>query len=516
MPRRRVSVRKLEEVLRLRAAGHSISQIAQSVRLGQTTVQEYLVRARAAGVDWPLPEEMDAEGLEAKLFPASVGVPVRPVPDWLAVHRELKKPGHVTLKLLWLEWREEHPDGWGITQFCTHYRKWLSVQDPVMRTEYKAGERLFVDYAGDTVPVVDPQTGEIRQAQIFVATLGASGLVYVEASWDQTLSSWLMAHRRAFEFYGGSVAVLTPDNLKSGVTRACWYDPDINPSYSHLASHFNAIVLPTRTAAPRDKAAVESEVLVAERWILAPLRRRTFFSLGELNQALAVQREEVNTRHFRGLPTSRRELFEGFEREALRPLPSTPYEFAELKMVTVGIDYHVAFDHRFYSVPFQLIKQRLELRATGTTVEIFRGHGRVASHLREHGQRRYITDPEHRPASHRAHLEWTPERLLAWAGSIGEPVAEVASHIFETRPHPEHGYRAVLGLTRLAGRYGNERVAAACARALVKKTVSYTSISSILKNNLDRQPLPAVQLTLVPPVHENLRGADYYRSEQEA
>ncbi len=254
MPRRRLSVRKIEEVLRLQAAGRSRAQIAQSVSLGKTTVTEYLARAQRAGLSWPLPAGLDGESLEAQLFPASAKEAARPVPDWLHVHSELKKHRHVTLKLLWLEWREDHPEGWGFTQFCTHYRAWLQTQDPVMRTDYKAGERMFVDFAGDTMPVVDQETGEIRQAQIFVSALGASGLIYVEAVWDQTLPSWLMAHRRAWEFYGGCTEILTPDNLKSGVTRACWYDPDINPSYQHLAAHFNTTVLPTRAAAPRDKA----------------------------------------------------------------------------------------------------------------------------------------------------------------------------------------------------------------------------------------------------------------------
>lgn len=302
------------------------------------------------------------------------------------------------------------------------------------------------------------------------------------------------------------------------MTKACWYDPEINPSYLELARRYNTVVLPTRTGRPRDKAAVEVGVQVVERWVVAPLRNRRFFSLGELNQAIGVKFGEVNGRQFRGQPTSRRQLFEEIERAALQPLPVTRYEFTEIKPATANIDYHVEFDHHFYSVPYQLVRERVEAWATATTVEIYHRHRRVASHVREYGRRRYITDPEHRPASHRAHLEWTPSRLIKWAGSIAPEAAAVAERIILRWPHPEHGYRACLGLTKLARQYGNERVGAACARALAINSASYASVKSILKENLDRLPLPGVQVALVPPPpsHQNLRGAEYYRTEKEA
>jgi transposase len=513
-------MRKIGEVLRLKAAGLSIAEIARSAGLGRTTVYEYLGRAEAAGLSWPLPAELDAGQLEARLFPppSAERFARRPVPDWREVHRELKRGRHVTLRLLWLEWREDQPDGWGYSQFCARYHEWLGRQDVVMRLEHAAGERLFVDFAGDRMPVVDATTGEVTEMEIFVAVLGCSGLLYVEATRGQDLKSWLLAHVRAYHAYGGVSRTTVPDNLKSGVTKACWYEPEINPSYLELARHFGTIILPTRAAHPRDKAAVESGVLVVERWVLAPLRHRRFFSPAELNEAIAANTAEVNGRPFRGQPTSRRDLFEELERPALQPLPVTPYEFAEFKKVTANIDYHVEFERHFYSVPHRLVRQKLEVRATATTVEVLHRHQRVASHAREYGRRRYLTDPAHMPASHRAHLEWTPSRLIRWATTVGPAAAAVTRRILETRPHPEHGYRACLGLMSLARRHGKERVAAACVRALSVNAVSYTSVKSILDQNLDRVPLPTVQLSVVPspPAHENLRGAAYYHTEQEA
>ena len=508
-------MRKISEVLRLQAEGLSARQIGQSVGLARSTVGDYIERARRAGIGWPLPTDLDDAGLEAKLFPPVPAVASeRPEPEWRQVHRELKRGRHVTLQLLWLEWRADHPDGWAYSQFCLHYRRWLGLQDLVMRLEYQAGDRLFVDFSGDRMPVETPDG--TWQAEIFVAVLGASGYLYVEATRGQDLQSWLRAHVNAFEFYGGVPAVVVPDNLKSGVTKACWYDPEINPSYLELARQYNTVVLPTRTARPQDKAVVEVGVQVAERWVLAPLRNRRFFSLDALNQAIAEKRAEVNARPFRGLPSSRRDLFTEIDKVALRPLPATRYEFATWKRGKLNIDYHVEFDHHYYSAPYQLVRQEVEVRATTSVVEVFHRGRRVASHRREHGRRRFITDPEHMPAAHRAHLEWTPSRLVAWAAKVSPAVAEVADTILRTRPHPEHGYRACLGLMRLVRTYGEERVTAACERALAINGVSYRSVESILKNGLDRVPLSPTRLTVVatPPVaHENLRGADYYRAE---
>jgi transposase len=336
-------MRKIGEILRLKAAGMSMRDIAASTGASTTTVYEYLTRAEGAGLSWPLPEGMDEDALQAKLFPRPSAelAARRPVPDWREVHRELKRKRHVTLRLLWLEWKQANPEGWGYSQFCWHYQRWLGTQDVVMRLSYKAGESMFVDFSGDRMEVVDPHSGEVTSVEVFVSVLGASGLLYAEATRGQDLGNWLLAHAHSYEFYGGVPEATTPDNLKSGVTKACYYDPEVNPSYLDLARHYGTVILPTRAAHPRDKAAVEAGVLSVERWVLAPLRNRRFFSLAELNAAMRQKLDELNSRCFRGEPTSRRELFEDIEKQALRPLPLNAYELAEWKKVTANIDYHV-------------------------------------------------------------------------------------------------------------------------------------------------------------------------------
>jgi transposase len=509
-------MRQVGEVLRLKAEGLSLRQISRSLGIGSTTVHEYLWRARAAGLEWPLPAGTGSEELEARLFRLEESGPhtTRPEPNWQEVHRELRRGRHVTLRLLWLEYRQAQPEGWGYTQFCVRYRRWQGHQDVVMRQEHPAGERAFVDFCGDTVPVTEEATGEVFEAQIFVAVLGASGYLYAEAVRRQDLESWLGVHVRALEFFGGVPRTLVPDNLKAGVTRACWYDPELNPSYLELARHYQTAVLPTRPRHPRDKAAVEVGVQVVERWVLAPLRKRRYFALAQLNADIAEQVAEVNGRPFRGLNISRRDLFVDLERPALRALPERRYEFATWRKAKVNIDYHVEFDLNYYSVPYRLVHEQVEVRATATTVEIFRNHQRVASHVRSHGRRRFITCPEHRPASHRAHLEWTPSRLLGWAAGISAEVEKVVDTILRTRPHPEQGYRACLGLMRLAKRYDPERLTAACERALALGSPSYRTVESILKTGQDRQPLPDTRPAATTPLaHENVRGAEYYRVE---
>ena len=515
MPRKRLPMRKVAEVLRLRAAGMSGREIARSVGTARSTVAEYCRRADEAGVSWPLPEVLDEEGLEALLFPESAPKVLRPVPDWAEVHKELRsRRHHMTLRLLWLEWKAAHPDSWGYSQYCEHYRRWLAVKDVVMRLSYRAGERMFVDFSGDKASWCDPETGEVHEAEIFVCVLGCSGMLYVEATRSQDLASWVGAHIHAWEAYGGVTEVTVPDNLRSGVTKACFYDPELNRTYAELAAHYQSIVLPTRTARPRDKGAVEAGVLTVERWVLAPLRNRQFFSLAELNAAIAALVAEVNARPFRGEKTSRMDLFCELEREALRPLPLSRYELAEWKKVTVSIDYHVSGpDKKFYSVPYQLVREKLDLRASATTIEVFKGTRRVASHVREHGRRRYITDPAHMPASHREHAEWTPSRLISWGTSVSASTGTFVERLLESRPHPEHAYRACLGLKNLGRKFGEDRLAAACARALAIGSISYSSVKSILAEGLDRVALPGASQVPAPPTHENLRGPAYWGEE---
>jgi transposase len=519
VPRKKLPMRKITEVLRLNAQGMSQRQIALSAGISKTAVREYLSRAEKAEVGWPLPEGMTAKTLEAALYPPPVVVPaaLRPVPDWRAIHRELKrKDCHVTLRLLWLEWKEANPSGWRYSRFCYHYAKWLESTDVVMRLSYGGGERMFVDFCGDKAPAwVHPASGEVHRDEVFVSVLGASGMIYAEAVDSQGLECWLMAHIHAWESYGGVAQITVPDNLKAGVRKACYYDPEINPSYAELAFHYDTVVLPARPGKPRDKAAAESGVMAVERWVLAPLRNRSFYSRAELNEAIAGKVAELNARAFRGEPTSRGELFAELEAPFLRPLPARRYEFARWRQAKVHIDYHLdAGDGHFYSVPYRYARAKVEVRLTSSTIEVFKDGERIASHARERGRRRYVTDPAHMPKSHRAHLEWSPQQMIDWAASTSQSAAELMEKLLASRPHPEHAYRAGMGIMALARRYGPERFEAACARAVASGAISYSSVKSILTEGLDRLPLPEAQPVPEPPDHHNLRGAGYYFTEE--
>lgn len=511
MAKERLSMRKIKEILRLKSMGLSSRQIALSVKIARSTVADYLERAQKAQLTWPIPADLDDVALQKMLFNDEEVKPrLRVEPDYNALHDELKKKG-VTLQLLWQEYLDSYSDGYRYSQFCQLYRDWQGTIDPCMRLPHKAGEKAFIDYAGMTMPVVDKDTGEVKEAQIFVAALGASSYTYAEATWTQELHNFISSHVRAFSFFGGTAAILVPDNPKQGVTKACYYDPDINPTYQDMAAHYSVAIIPTRPRAPKDKAKVESAVQVVERWILAPLRNRTFFSLSELNEAIFELLVKLNERPFQKLDGSRRSLFEELDRPALRPLPQTPYEFAAWKKAKVNIDYHIEVKGVYYSVPYKLIGTKVDVRLTSTTVEIFNDNKRVASHVRSHKRGTYITKDEHRPKSHREYLEWTPSRIINWAKETGEATAQLAEEIIKNKPHPEQGYRACLGIIRLSGRYGAERVEAACRRALLTGALRYKSVQSILATGLDKTPVEE-QIPLATVLHhENVRGSDYYR-----
>lgn len=513
MPAERLSMRKVREVLRLSWGGKlSTRAVALSCAIGRTTVREYLQRAERAGLSWPLPEELSDSELEARLFPPPVSPTnaPRPLPDWDVVHEELKRKG-VTLFLLWEEYKAVHPDGYEYSRFCDLYRQWAGKLPVWMRQDHKAGEKLFVDYAGMTMAVVSQRTGEVRQAQIFVATLGASNYTYAEATWTQTLPDWLASHVRALEFLGAVPSLIVPDNLRSGVSYSCRYEPDANPTYRDFAEHYGTAILPARAAKPRDKAKVESGVQGVERRILAKLRNRTFFTLTELNQAISALLVEYNRRPFQQLEGSRRSLFEKVDKPALSPLPPTRYEYADWEKARVNLDYHVRADDHYYSVPYRLVKEEVHIRLTITAVEIFHNGVRVASHLRSHQKHRHTTKKEHMPEGHRAHAEWTPERIIRWVGRAGEATAEVAERIIASRAHPEQGFRACMGIKRLGETYGTQRLEAACQRALAIQSPSYRSVKSILENGLDQKSLNPPSSDPPPIAHENLRGADYYQ-----
>jgi transposase len=506
-------MRKIREVLRLGLRqGRGRREIARSCGISPSTVTDYLRRAEEAGLTGEIVVELDDAALEAKLFPRrrpGASAP-RPLPDWAGIHRELRAKG-VTLQLLWQEYKATHPDGYELSQFYERYRRYKTKLDVVLRQDHKAGERMFVDYAGKTVPVFDRNTGEIREAEIFVAVLGASNYTYAEASWDQKLESWIASHIRAVEFFGGAADLTIVDNLHSAVTKACRYEPDLNPTYNDWARHYDTAILPARPRKPRDKAKVEAGVLVAERWILAALRRRTFFSLAELNRAIRELLDQLNDRPFQKLEGSRRSWFESIERSCLKPLPDTRYEIAYWKKAGVNIDYHVELDRHYYSVPYTLVKEKVWIRYTRTTVEILHRGRRVASDRRSYVPGKYTTVPEHMPKSHREHLEWTPSRIIAWGRKTGEATANVMQAILESRRHPEQGYRSCLGILRLGGSYAPERVEAACTRALAIGSASYKSVRSILESGLDRQALPKKTAPAQPIEHGNIRGNGYYR-----
>jgi len=504
-------MRKIEDVLRLHARGLSTRRISLATGVGKTTVIEYLRRATTAGLSWPLPAGLDEAGLERRLFPPPPSAKGRQFaePDWAAVHRELKRPG-VTLALLWDEYRGGHPAGYGYSAFCDHYRRWSGRLSPVMRQRHAAGERMFVDYSGTKMSVIDPATGAARPAEIFIAVMGASSMTYAEASWSQALPDWIGAHTRAFATFGAVPALVVSDNLKSAVIRACFFEPEVNRSYAEMAAHYGTAIRPARPYKPRDKAKVEVAVLLVQRWIVARLRNRQFFSLEELNAAIAEEVARLNARVSRHLGASRQHLFETIERPAMQPLPPEPFVHADWRKATVGLDYHVRLEGHHYSVPHELIRQRLWARLTASTVEIFRGGRRVACHRRAApGDMGATTLSDHMPASHRRYAEHTPQQLRERAARIGPATAILVDVILRDRPHPEQGFRSCLGILRLARSHGAERLEAACDRALEINARTLTSVRSILHNRLDgRRP---VQPPEAPPIpHANIRGPQFF------
>lgn len=509
-------MRQIREILRLKhECGLPNRGIARACSVGTGTVWEYLDRARRAGLGWPLPEDVDDAALEARLFPppAAPGV-VRVLPDLAQIHQELKRAG-VTLYLLWVEYLEAHPQGYRYSQFCELYRRFARKLSPSMRQVHRAGEKIFPDFSGKRPWIVDRRTGEVVPVELFVGVLGASSYTYAEATHSQELACWVGAHVRMFEYFGGCSEILVPDDLRSGVTVPCRYEPVPNRTYAELAAHYGAVVIPARPYRAKDKAKVEAGVLLVQRWILAALRNRTFFSFAEMNEAIWEKLRELNERPMKKLGVSRRELFERLERPALKPLPPNRYEMAEWKGCRVNIDYHVEVQHNYYSVPYQLLGERVEARATASTVEVFFKSRRITSHPRLSGRARHSTLKEHMPRSHRAHAEWSPSRLIGWAEKSGPATGRLVREILKSRPHPEQGYRSCLGLMRLGRRYGASRLEAACGRAERLGAYSYKSVKNILSAGLEAVPLePPAAATPTIPAHDNIRGAGYYHKEE--
>ena len=505
-------MRQIRETLRLHLqAGLSYSEVARALKLSKSVVGKYVSLARVADIDWSAAQTLSDEALEARLYqPAVPRASYQLAPDFGVVHQELKRPG-VTLMLLWEEYAIGNAQAYKYTSFCIKYREFALRQQRSMRQIHLAGEKLFVDYAGDTVPLVDAATGEITRAQIFVATLGASNYTFACATPRQTTADWIGAQVLALEFIGGAPKLIVPDQTRSLIKTRDRYDPEPNRTYEEFARHYGSVVLAARPAHPRDKPKVEAAVLLVQRWILARLRNRCFFNLAELNRAIGELLIDLNNRPFKKLPGCRRSAFESIDAPALRPLPTTRYAISRWKTgAKVNIDHHVEFEGHYYSVPHRLVGVKVDVRVTGELLECFASNQRVAGHIVSSVPGHFTTTPDHMPASHRAHLEWTPAKLIAWGQRIGVSTAAVVTWQMQHRPHPEQGYRACLGLLALVRRYSAERLEAACTRAMAIRAPYLKSVTNILKCGLDRQPslLPATSSPVIE--HENVRGPDYY------
>ncbi|NJO53571.1 MAG: IS21 family transposase [Bacteroidales bacterium] len=505
---RKLTMRQLRQMLRLHGDGVSAREIGRHLGVARSTVQENLKRAAAAGLCWPLPGELTDDVLEHRLF-AHAGVRPgqrrRAEPDWAELACELKKPG-VTLMILWEEYRGAVPDGYGYSRFCDLFRAFERRLTPTMRQDHVAGDKVFVDYSGKKLPIVDPVTGEVREAELFVAVLGASGFTFAEATWTQSLPDWIGSHVRMFRAYGGVPRLVVPDNLKSAVNKASFFDPDVNRSYGMMAAHYGVGVLPARPYKPRDKAKVENGVRFAQSGILGRLRRQTFFSLAEANAAIAAELDRINDHPIRRLGTTRRQLFEALERPALAPLPADDYVFAEWRLARVNVDYHVEFDGFLYSVPHTLIRQQVDVRATAHTIEVFHRGQRVAAHQRRYGGARHGTNPDHMPSAHRRYAEWTPERFRRWGRSIGPHTEALITAILAHRPHPEQGFRSCLGVLRLFRDLEPARAEAVAEHALAIGALTSKSVASLITHRREPKRPPATAVG----AHRNIRGSSYF------
>jgi len=520
MSRKGLPMHQVKEILRLSRDLHlGVREIARSLRLSPATISKYLEGARE--VPWPLPEDWNEQTLQKALLPKAgetEGRPRKKDASWDQIHLDRKKQKGVTLQLLWEEYLQTvgpGEEGYSYSQFCARYDEYVRRLRPSLRQVHVAGDKLFVDYAGTTVPIIDSRTGAVAcEAQIFVAVLGCSNYTYFEATESQALSHWIGSHTRAFRDMGGVTRALVPDNLKSGVDRPDFYEPLINETYQEMAVHYGTAILPAKIRRATYKAKAEKGVQVVTSWVLARLRKRTFFSLEELNQTLRTLREDLNARPFKKLPGSRKSTFEAVERAALGPLPKTPYEMGVWKMATVHVDYHIDVDRHFYSVPYLLLHQSVRVRKTESTIEIFFRGDRVASHLRSGVPGAHTTCPEHMPPSHQFYREWSPERFVQWAEKIGPSTRAMIQSQFLRKSYPEQAFRRCLGILNLAKSASPEKLEAACKKALSLDQFSYRSISILL----DNLPVPSSEAEEEIPAlsHDNIRGATYYDPGEEA
>lgn len=507
-------MRKIHEVCRLRLKmGLGINQIAGACNISTSTASTYVNKIEALQLNYEELLSMDEEELYKLLFPAAAEMPVsdKAIPDFEYLTKELKKKG-VTLQLLHEEYLRDNPGGYSRSQFYEKYRNYAKKLNPVMRFNHKAGQKMFEDFSGDRPHYINPETGEVVETELFVSALGASSYIFACAVADQKVENFIKGNIKALEYYGGCPECIVPDNLKSGVKSACYYDPEINRTFADMAEHYNVAVVPARVGKPRDKAKVENAVLQAQRRVLAALRNRTFFSLHELNEAIMEEVEKLNRRPMAVTGKSRRELFEEIEKPALRPLPAERFEIYNYKTpTTVHIDYHIEVEKSYYSVPYTLIGETVEVKYNSGVVEVYHKKRRIASHIRTYTKGKYITEDSHMPHEHRQYLEWTPERLKNWGGKIGSYTKTMMQRIMEGRKHPEHGFRNCLGIIRLSKQYTPERVENACKRALAVAACNYRSVKSILQTGLDKVAYLDEHQETKPIEHPNIRGREYYR-----
>jgi len=510
----------VRDVLRLHfGMKRSVRETGRSAGCGRTTAQNYINRALKNNlINWDEIEQLSDQELELRLGflkPALIHGPRsrdedRPMPDFTSIHRDLTTNKNVTLALLWAEYLEDHPSGYKYTQFCEYYNRWAEKLSVVMRQHHKAGEKAFVDYC-DGIEITDPEMGKKISTQLFVGCLGASSYTFAEVTFTQELPNWIGSHVRMYEFFEGVAEITVPDNLKSGVIKPCFYEPVLNESYRELAAHYGTAIIPAHVRKPRHKAKVEAAVLVAQRWILACLRHRTFYSLQELNEAIQILLEKLNNRRMRHLKKSRLELYLEFERPALKALPERRYEFAEWEKATVNIDYHIEFDEHYYSVHYAHVHAKVMVRATAQVIEIFLKGERIASHRRSYAKWKHTTCETHMPEAHRARLKWPPSRLISWGRNLGPSVGILIEKILTSKKHPEQGYRSAMGIIRLEKKYGRSRLEKAARRALEVGVFSYRFVADMLKNNMDKLiASDDKQLPLIPREESNTRGRGYY------
>ncbi len=521
----KLSMRKLKEILRLKFDSElSNRAIGRAVNVSPSSVSYYARALSKSGKSWKEAQALTDNELEQLLAPHCTQLreklPAKAELDFKCIHQELKRKG-VTLLVLWEEYQKRYLINiHSYSTYCRLYRKWRKKLKPSMRQTHTGGEKCFIDYAGPRVPIRDPQTGEIREAMIFIGAMGASNYIFAEATWTRSSEDWLGSHVRMLEFFGGVPELIIPDNEKSGVTKACYYDPDVNRSYAYLASHYNTVILPTRPYKPQDKASAEVAVQIVERWILARLRKHVFFSLEELNSAIAALLIELNNKPFQKLAGTRKTQFELLDKPALKPLPKINFEYACIKSSKVRLDYHVEVNGHYYSVPYNLINETVEYRLTSHTLEVYYQGNRIASHVSSQEIGKSTTCQEHMPRAHQEHDSWSPDGFVKWAQNIGNSVVELVNIVIENQPHPECCYRVHLGLKRLYKDYGETRFAKACRYALTINTPTFRSIKSILLNKLEsngcsdaRAALNDLQYDFKSSPHPNLRGPNYYKND---